>query len=145
LRCGRTLNFVNASLINFADSSEDSRWLKFGIVGLTQAIELFLKARLAAEHQLLVYNNIDNPGRITVSFHRALERLVACGVTLDPEDLRRLKGAHVIRNDIVHFAVYATGEQLRAAFMISSSLPILSTSVSSRKNSTATWMKSSGR
>jgi hypothetical protein len=36
---------------------------------------------------------------------------------LDPEDLKRLKGAHAIRNDIVHFAVDATEEQLRAAYL----------------------------
>lgn len=110
-------DFLNASIIDIAQAEEDERWLKFGIIHVAQAIELLLKARLASEHSLLVYANVDSSSKTTVTFHKALDRLVACRVKLESDELRRLKSAHDIRNTIMHFAIAATKEQLRASYL----------------------------
>jgi hypothetical protein len=110
-------DFVNASLRE-ADAAviEPKRW-KFAIVHVAQALELLLKARLADEHALLVMGNVDKPGRFTVGFDKALDRLATCGVTLQHEDLLRLRAARDLRNDLTHFHAIVSDEELRAAFI----------------------------
>jgi hypothetical protein len=72
---------------------------------------------LAQEHKLLVRANVDRPGRLTVGFDRALERLANCGIVFEQDDLRRLHSARNLRNDVVHFAVRATPEEMKAAYV----------------------------
>lgn len=47
----------------------------------------------------------------------AITRLADCGADLDEEDLARLQRAKDLRDDIVHFEVNATDDQLRAAYV----------------------------
>lgn len=95
---------------------EPRRW-KFAISHIAQTLELLLKARLAREHELLVRANVDKSGRLTVGFDQALERLKNCGVAIDQEDLRRLRSARELRNDLVHFTTNATSAELKAAYI----------------------------
>jgi hypothetical protein len=110
-------DFVNAAIREAESADDDQKRWKFAIVHIAQALELILKARLSREHELLVRVNVDRPGRLTVGFDQALGRLAQCGVTLDESVLRRLRSARDLRNDIVHFAVKATTDELKAAFI----------------------------
>src|SRR2546429_6879051 len=84
-------DFLNASMEEAAYAEEEPRRWKFAISHIAQTLELLLKARLAQEHELLVRANVDRSGRLTVGFDQALERLKNCGVTINQEDLRRLR------------------------------------------------------
>lgn len=96
---------------------EDAFQWTFAIVNSVQAIELLLKERLRREHPLLVFANIDRPRRHTVSLETALERLKACDVNLGAEEMERLHCAKDLHNDVVHYELAATVDQLEAAYV----------------------------
>ena len=89
--------------------------LKFAIIHIFNSLELFLKARLAKAHNLLIYSkpecDINNPEAITVSFDTLIARLNNVGLkeisvdTFDP--LRK------IRNRIEHHKIEITKEEVR--------------------------------
>jgi hypothetical protein len=49
------------------------RW-KYAVLNLVHAIELLIKQRLHDEHPLLIWENVDRPGK-TVSLENGLNRL----------------------------------------------------------------------
>lgn len=108
-------DFINESLRYASDAAERSTSWKFAIVLAAQGIELLLKARLAAEHPLLVQANPDKPGR-TVTVESAVARLRAAGVSLAEDEINRLDTSRRLRNQFMHYEVNATVEQLASAF-----------------------------
>ena len=110
-------HFLEESLRKREESAADTKALKLATILATQGIELLLKARLGAEHPLLVLADLDRlRSRRTVGVEVAIARLSGAGVELDEEDLRRLRRAQRLRNEFMHYEVVATIEQLEAAF-----------------------------
>jgi len=110
-------DFVNAAILEAEAAEDDPVHWKFAIVHVAQALELILKARLAQEHELLIRQNVDKVNRLTVGFDLAIARLGECGVQIEDSWLRKLRAARDLRNDIVHYAVNTTSDELRAAFV----------------------------
>jgi hypothetical protein len=86
------------------------RDLRFSLLQISQAFELFLKARLAKEHRLLVF--VD-PGKTggdarTVDARTAAERLRAAGVPLD--GIPELEPLLRLRNRLQHFELNELAE-----------------------------------
>jgi hypothetical protein len=109
-------DFIEESLRYAEQASEDPVGWKFAIVLAAQGAELLLKARLAAEHPLLVLSNPERPTGRTVGVEAAIARLVAAGVNLSDDDVKRLHRARRLRNEFVHYEVDATVEQLERAY-----------------------------
>jgi ribosomal protein S27E len=88
--------------------------LKRTVIGLAQAVELFLKARLEKVHPLLVF--VD-PARVgddapTVDLSTAAARLIAAGVILTQADVALLTSLKRLRNRLVHYRIDATVESI---------------------------------
>lgn len=93
---------------HFTTTNEQPADLKFSVIHIFHAVELFLKERLVREHPLLIY---DNPGcRITeqsqtVRFDELIKRLRNSGVHLTVPDIQDLSNLKDIRNGIEHFKI----------------------------------------
>ena len=74
--------------------------LKYTILHVFHALELFLKARLAKAHPLLIYQKPEKPIN-TVDFAELTGRLFQVGVKLSEENLKDLNRLRSIRNTIV--------------------------------------------
>lgn len=110
-------DFVNESLRNLDRATEgDEALTKFAVIHLAQAVELFLKERLRREHPLLVHRRVEK-GHQTVTVDEALARLARCDVDLGEREVKRLRAARDIRNDLMHFEVSASLGQLYAAYV----------------------------
>lgn len=110
-------DFLEESLRYAELGTTDPRGWKFAIILAAQSIELLLKARLAAEHELLVLADLDRRGsRRTVGGEEAITRLARAGVVLGDEEIERLRRARRLRNEFMHFEVNATTDQLEAVF-----------------------------
>lgn len=82
--------------------------LKFSIIHVFHALELFLKARLAEGHPLLIYlkpENEINDDSYTVGFEALLGRLKNLNVVLTKEDRGDLNALRKIRNSIEHHKI----------------------------------------
>ncbi len=92
---------------HLTEDPDNKRDLKYAILHVAQAAELFLKARLAKEHPLLIY---DEPwqngvnGR-TVNMDTAMKRLLAAGVKLSSEQQDHVKSLQGYRNRIQHHCI----------------------------------------
>lgn len=110
-------DFVNESLRNVDRSTHgDDGLMKFAVIHLAQAVELLLKERLRREHPLLVHRRVEK-GQQTVNVDEALARLARCSVNLGEHEVKRLRAARDIRNDLMHFEVTASVGQLYAAYV----------------------------
>lgn len=95
---------------HYLDESEPT-YLKYAVMHSFHAVELFLKARLAKEHPLLVYDAPEKaptkPGDDyrTVDFQRLVERLQKSGVTISKDDVSTLNQLRRVRNAIEHHRV----------------------------------------
>lgn len=82
--------------------------LKFSIIHVFHALELFLKARLVKVHTLLIYekpeDRIDDNSR-TVCFNVLIKRLENSGVNFSNENKLNLKMLQEIRNSIEHHKI----------------------------------------
>ena len=79
--------------------------LKYAVLHVAQAIELFLKARLAKEHVTLIYTRPENARKAdthTVACSMALRRLEAAGVGIDSETVVDIKAIVGFRNRLQH-------------------------------------------
>jgi predicted RNA-binding Zn-ribbon protein involved in translation (DUF1610 family) len=95
--------------------SEPGQW-KFAIFNLIQAIELSLKEKLAREHRLLVFQNVDKREQ-TVNLWGALLRLRdGCELSLSRVDVDTIKSAAEWRNQIVHSEFSLNTAELKPAF-----------------------------
>ncbi|MDI5838356.1 hypothetical protein [Shewanella xiamenensis] len=98
-----------------AESDED-KW-KFAILLLVQAIETSLKERLRRTNEIFVYSNIDKP-KHTVDLGLAIERLEKISkVNLKQPDVKCIRIASELRNQIVHFEFDLSIEQIKSNFV----------------------------
>jgi hypothetical protein len=96
--------------------TDDDKW-KFAILLLVQAIETSLKERLRRTHDIFVFSNIDKP-RHTVDLGLAIERLEKISkINLKQVDLKCIKTASELRNQIVHFEFDLSVEQIKSNFV----------------------------
>lgn len=96
-------DFLNESLRSTVRAEAEPHAWKFAVLNVVQAIELLLKARLNAEHPLLVFQNVDSPGN-TVSMTQAIERLASgAKIRLTHRERRSLRKAQRWRDQIVHY------------------------------------------
>jgi len=89
--------------------------LKFAIVHIFHAIELYLKARLVQESPLLIYSNPENPindDSHTVQFKALLGRLGNAGVDFK-QHRPVLENLQRIRNRIEHHKVKSTVSEIK--------------------------------
>lgn len=98
-----------------AAEMEPGQW-KFAIFNLIQAVELSLKEKLAREHRLLVFQNVDKREQ-TVNLWGALLRLRdGCELPLSRIDVETIKIAAEWRNQIVHCEFSLNTAELKPAF-----------------------------
>lgn len=109
-------DFIEESLRYAELGTGDPKGWKFAIILAAQGIELLLKARLAMEHPLLVWGNVDGKADVTVTVDQAIARLHRAGVVLDKEDISRLQRAKRLRNQFMHYEVDATIRQLEDTY-----------------------------
>ena len=122
-------DFLNEALRSAERAGTDPQAWKFAVLHVVQAIELLLKARLEAEHHVLIYEDVDRRTK-TVSLDRAVERITgAAGINLTRREVRSIAKARKWRDAIV-----------QACF-----LEVLACSEMSRRNlrSVTTWRSSS--
>jgi len=83
--------------------------LKYAIIHISHAVELFLKARIVKEHQLLIYSKPEIVGddAKTVDFYTLLKRLKAANVNLNDDTLCELTDLQKYRNRIQHYHISA--------------------------------------
>lgn len=93
---------LNESLAKVALTDQAPGQWKFAVLNLVHALELFLKQRLYNEHRLLLFENVDRPIK-TVSLERALERLKAVDIVIEPDDFVAIGHAIKWRNAITHY------------------------------------------
>lgn len=81
---------------------------KFAIIHIFHAVELFLKARLAEAHPLLIYSkpeNEINDDSHTVRFEALMGRLKNLGVIFSKEDRQDINALQKMRNSIEHHKI----------------------------------------
>jgi hypothetical protein len=93
-------DFLNEGLRSAERAGQDPHAWKFAVLHVVQSIELLLKARLQAEHSVLIYEDVDRRKR-TVSLARAVERITgAARIELTSGEQRsNPQGAEVARCD----------------------------------------------
>jgi hypothetical protein len=112
-----SISFFMESLTKSVQAEKDPDKWKFAILLLVQAIETSLKERLRRTHELFIYSNIDKP-RHTVDLGLAIERLEKISkVDLKQSDLKCIKTASDLRNQIVHFEFDLSIDQIKSNFV----------------------------
>lgn len=88
--------------------------LKYTILQLFHALELFLKTRLAIAHPILIYQEPEKAGdnAKTVSFESLTGRLCKVGVDLSKQELEDINVLRKVRNSIEHHRINANYEQI---------------------------------
>lgn len=92
---------------------ESRTFLKYTILHLFHATELYLKARLAKAHMSLIYQRPEELTRNgkTVDFDTLLDRLRAVGVSFSEQDARDINYLRKLRNSIEHSRIeFSTSE-----------------------------------
>lgn len=99
------------------------RSLKASLSHLAASLELLLKARLCREHWSLVFKNVDEASKdslssgdfTSVDFKMATTRLrdIAC-VAIGETDLKHLRQLRKLRNRVLHFSVDVTSQQMKS-------------------------------
>jgi hypothetical protein len=108
---------LNESLAYVEQASEDpTRW-KFAVLNLVHAVELLVKQRLFDEHELFIWENIDNPIK-TASLEKALSRITSIRVPIDKSELDAIKTAIRWRNTITHYEVDLIAEEVRENYLL---------------------------
>lgn len=111
------LDSLNESLAYVeAASTDPNRW-KFAVLNLVHAVELMIKQRLHQEHELLLWENVDQPGK-TVSLEKAITRLTRSGVVVETSELNAIRTAIRWRNNITHFEVDLIAEEVRENYLL---------------------------
>jgi hypothetical protein len=85
-------------------TSDQPRDLKYAILHVFHAVELFLKARLAQAHPILIYSRPEaaSDDATTVDFQTLTARLRKVGVDFSEEDMKDLNSLRRVRNSIEH-------------------------------------------
>lgn len=109
------LSSLSHGIEHFVDRGTTDN-IKFAIIHIFHAVELFLKARLAKEHELLIYakpeDKIDD-NAFTVNFNTLIKRLENSGVTFSKTDLCDLHALRLIRNSIEHHKIKKNREDVK--------------------------------
>jgi hypothetical protein len=98
-------------------ASDPSRW-KFAVLNLVHAVELVLKQRLYDEHELLIWQDVDRPGKLTVGLEKAIQRLAYAKVAIDEADVQGIETAIRWRNNITHYEVDLIAEEVRENYLL---------------------------
>jgi hypothetical protein len=110
-------DFLNEALRSADRAGQDTQAWKFAVLHVVQAIELLLKAQLQAEHQVLIYEDVDRRTR-TVSLGRAVERITgAAGIELSRGEQRSILTARKWRDQIVHYEFEISTYEVEAVFV----------------------------
>ena len=108
---------LNESLGYVERANDDpTRW-KFAVLNLVHAVELVVKQRLHDEHELLIWENVDNPVK-TASLEKALTRLSNIRVGVEKSDLDAIRTAIRWRNTITHYEVDLIAEEVRENYLL---------------------------
>lgn len=99
---------------HFIDST-DVRYLKYAVLHIAQAVELFLKERLNREHYLLVYLKPENskPNDKTVNIDEAIKRLISAKVRISEDCIKAFQNIQNFRNQIQHFKISVNRETVK--------------------------------
>jgi hypothetical protein len=109
-------DFLNESLRAASRAENEPTAWKFAVLGIVQAIELLLKARLQGEHPALLYENVDVPRR-TVSLAQAVTRVTgAARISLSSRELRTIRKATLWRDQIIHFEFEMSAYQVESVY-----------------------------
>lgn len=96
------------------EATED---IKFAIIHVFHAVELFLKARLAQAHPMLVFTKpecAEDDDPHTVQFEVLVRRLKCAEVSLSGADFSALDGLRKVRNQIEHHRIKKPVEEVQA-------------------------------
>lgn len=111
-------SFLREAVRNAIEAeSNEERW-PFAILHVVQALELTLKAILAKQHPLFVYEDIDAPKK-TVSLTLAMDRLSRPELGIDllsDGERKRITKAVELRNQITHSGFECSVEYAGAKF-----------------------------
>jgi len=111
------IDSLNEALANVQRAEADPRQWKFAVLHLVHALELSVKERLHREHRLLLWENVDRPGR-TVSLEQALKRLQAVDVTFAEDDAAAIQTAVKWRNSITHYEMDMMLAEVESNFIL---------------------------
>ncbi len=110
-------NAIDSLIHGIEHSLENSRQtdLKYSILHVSQAVELFLKARLAKEHFTLIYSKPEKSDyqSKTVDLDTLIGRLNAVKVHLEQKTLNDIKELQRYRNQIQHHRISANQESVK--------------------------------
>lgn len=110
-------DFLNESLRCSALADEEPREWKFAVLHVVQAIELLLKARLEAEHPVLVFEDVDRRRR-AVSMTQAVDRIVnVAGIRLSSREQRSIRKARGWRDAIVHHSFEMSAYEVESVYV----------------------------
>jgi len=89
---------------------------KYAILFIVQSIELALKEQLSRAHPLLIWEDVDKPGR-TVGLERALRRISNAELAVVTEvETRAINQALRWRNEITHYKISESVRNLKMNF-----------------------------
>lgn len=100
------IDFIRAGIETFFKSDEaEPRDHKYAIMHMFSGTLLILKARLAQEHESLIWEKLDNQqGANTVNFAELIKRLRICAkVIFSAADTALLERAQKLRNELEHY------------------------------------------
>lgn len=100
---------------HFTDDSRPTD-LKYAVLHVFHAVELFLKAVLGNAHPTLIFQKPEEsnkPSARTVDFGTLLDRLKAVGVELEDDELETLQAIRSERNKIEHYKVAFDKKQVK--------------------------------
>lgn len=88
--------------------------LKYTVLHIFHAVELFLKARLALVDSKLIYKNSEKTGEddLTIGFFEVQKRLQSIDVNLSQRHLNNLDELRKLRNKIEHYRIQASREEI---------------------------------
>ena len=87
--------------------SDDQTDLKYAVLHIAQAVELFLKEKLFREHYLLVFSKPEKANELskTVTLDECIQRLSAAKIDFDVDEVNAFRKLQEYRNQIQHFKV----------------------------------------
>lgn len=111
------IDSLNESLANVQRAAVNPNQWKYAVLNLVQAIELSLKHRLHSEHHLLLWENVDRPGR-TVSLEQGLKRLQSVDLQFSSVDAEAIQKAINWRNNITHYETDLVLSEVESTFVL---------------------------
>ena len=110
------LGSLKHGIEHFISYEKDPSDLKFALIHVFHSVELYLKARLAQDHPLLIFSKPEcsiSDEAHTVGFDTLVARLRNAQISLSKEDLECLDFIKRIRNAVEHHRIKANEEEVR--------------------------------